>query len=244
MRLTRVLGQFPSVAALARQIGVSDNAIYKWIAGRGQPSVANLVSLSRTAGVSLEWLATGREPAAASHPAAPLRPRDHRSSTAQDSPEPGAGAPSDNRWHTPSQPAAPYSEYTFLPNRMAALGGGDARPFRSEQVVDSLAFKTEWLRRRLLASPHNLLLVEVNGDAMAPTLRDSDLILVDLGEPRFKHDGVYVLRRDGELIVKRLQRGPGGELIVKSDNPAYQPTLVSLDRVGIIGRVIWAAGRI
>lgn len=236
MRLARVLGQFSSVAALARKIGVSDNAIYKWIAGRGQPSVANLVLLSRTAGVSLEWLATGREPAATPHP------RDRRRVPVAASQHSTTAAAVDNGCH--AEPAAPYSEYTFLPNRMATLGDGEARPLRSEQVVDSLAFKTEWLRRRLLAAPHDLLLVEVNGDAMAPTLRDSDLILVDLGEPRFKHDGVYLLRRDGELVVKRLQRGPGGDLIVKSDNPAYQPTVVSRDHIGVIGRVIWAAGRI
>ena len=48
------------MAELARAVGVSDNAIYKWIAGRGQPSIVNLVALAKVAGVSLEWLATGR----------------------------------------------------------------------------------------------------------------------------------------------------------------------------------------
>jgi len=35
--------------------------IYKWLAGRGQPSVANLVALARAGRVSVEWLATGTE---------------------------------------------------------------------------------------------------------------------------------------------------------------------------------------
>jgi phage repressor protein C with HTH and peptisase S24 domain len=86
------------------------------------------------------------------------------------------------------------------------------------------------------------VLLEVVGDAMAPTLGDTDLILVDLSQPRFRQDGVYVLRRDGDLEVKRLQRGPAGSLIIKSDNSAYESTVVTRDRVGIIGRVIWAAG--
>ncbi|HEV2169743.1 MAG TPA: helix-turn-helix transcriptional regulator [Candidatus Binatus sp.] len=48
---------------MATEVGVSDNAIYKWLAGRGQPSVGNLVALARAGTVSVEWLATGAEPA-------------------------------------------------------------------------------------------------------------------------------------------------------------------------------------
>ena len=62
-RLTQVIQSFGSVVALATAVGVSDNAIYKWLAGRGQPSVANLVALARAARVSVEWLATGAEAA-------------------------------------------------------------------------------------------------------------------------------------------------------------------------------------
>ena len=70
-RLTQVIQSFGSVVALATAVGVSDNAIYKWLSGRGQPSVANLVALARAGRVSVEWLATGAETAqsaqAASH---------------------------------------------------------------------------------------------------------------------------------------------------------------------------------
>src|SRR5271165_174387 len=61
-RLTQVIHSFGSVVALATAVGVSDNAIYKWLAGRGQPSVTNLVALARAGRVSVEWLATGEEP--------------------------------------------------------------------------------------------------------------------------------------------------------------------------------------
>src|SRR5229473_2990387 len=58
-RLRLIMQQFGSVADLARAVGVSDNAIYKWVSGRGQPSMTSLVSLANAAGVSVEWLATG-----------------------------------------------------------------------------------------------------------------------------------------------------------------------------------------
>lgn len=59
-RLRLIMQQFGSVADLARAVGVSDNAIYKWVSGRGQPSMISLVNLAKAAGVSVEWLATGR----------------------------------------------------------------------------------------------------------------------------------------------------------------------------------------
>jgi len=62
-RLRLIMQQFASVADLARAIGVSDNAIYKWVSGRGQPGVASVVQLARAANVSVEWLATGSDAA-------------------------------------------------------------------------------------------------------------------------------------------------------------------------------------
>jgi len=210
LRLDKVLREFASVADLAHLIGVSDNAIYKWLSGRGQPSVANLVALAKASKVSLEWLATGHENAEAKHP---LRRNVER----------------DELFHVPRYEKSP---------------GGRTGALRSEQIVDYLAFKKEWVSARLNADPRNLLLIEAIGDSMAPTLEDADLLLVDLSEPRFRHDGRYVLRRDNELEVKRLQRRPDGTLNVISDNPVYEPSVVASDSVHIIGRVIWAAGRL
>jgi phage repressor protein C with HTH and peptisase S24 domain len=176
--------------------------------------------------------------------AAHSTPDGHRRATLRGRPTGSSGESPRDRALQGGAPGVAYDEYTFVPRERARVLDGKGMVIRSAQVVDSLAFKTEWVRRRLIAAPRNLMLVEVIGDSMAPTLEDSDLILVDLGEPRFKQDGVYVLRRDTELVVKRLQRRPDGKLIIRSDNPAYETTLVSRESLGIIGRVIWAAGRI
>jgi phage repressor protein C with HTH and peptisase S24 domain len=211
LRLRQLLDRFGSVAELARAVGVSDNAVYKWLSGRGQPTVSNVVGLARVAHVSVEWLATGYES--------------------------GSAKESGGRATNPD-------DYVFVPRYDVRITSGRGNSIRSEQVVDYLAFKTEWVRRRLNTDPRNLLLIEAMGDSMIPTLEDSDLLLVDLGEPRFKHDGVYVIRRNNDLAVKRLQRRPDGKLLIMSDNPAYTPIVVSAEGVRIIGRVIWAAGRL
>ena len=210
-RLDTVLRKFASVADLARVIGVSDNAIYKWLSGRGQPSVANLVALAKASKVSVEWLATGHESAEAKR-------------------------------STPRN--ADRDDFFYVPRYEIKGPGARGGPLRSEQVVDYLAFRKEWVRSRLNAEPRNIMLIEAVGDSMAPTLEDADLLLMDLREPRFRHDGIYVLRREHELEVKRLQRRPDGTLNIISDNPAYEPSIVASDSVHIIGRVIWSAHRL
>jgi phage repressor protein C with HTH and peptisase S24 domain len=209
-RLDQVLQKFGSVADLARRIGVSDNAVYKWLSGRGQPSVANLVSLAKASKVSIEWLATGHESAAAQRG---------------------------------SRRTAENEEFAYVARYDARLGTGGIA-LRSEQIVDYLAFKKEWVLARLNTEPRNLLLIEALGDAMTPTLEEADLLLVDLGEPHFRHDGVYVLRRENDLEVRRLQRRPDGTLNVICDNAAYPPSVIATDSIHVIGRVIWVAGRL
>jgi phage repressor protein C with HTH and peptisase S24 domain len=211
-RLRHIVDRFGSVAELSRAVGVTDNAVYKWLSGRGQPTLSNLVALAHVAHVSIEWLATGHE----------------------------AGGPKKSNGQ-----ATNPEDYVFVPRYDVRITSGrNGNAIRSEQVVDYLAFKNDGVRTRLNTDPRNLLLIEAIGDSMTPTLEDSDLLLVDLGEPRFKHDGVYVIRRNSDLAVRRLQRRPDGKLLIISDNPAYTPVVVSAEGVRIIGRVIWAAGRL
>jgi len=53
-RLRLIMQQFGSVADLARAVGVSDNAIYKWVSVRGLPRIKRLVNLSKAARVSVD----------------------------------------------------------------------------------------------------------------------------------------------------------------------------------------------
>ena len=82
---------------------------------------------------------------------------------------------------------------------------------------------------------------------MAPTLLPGDDILVDRsdGDARVR-DGIYVLRMDDTLMVKRLTLHPVTRRVtVQSDNPAYAdwPDL-SLSDIKLIGRVIWTGRRV
>jgi Peptidase S24-like len=100
---------------------------------------------------------------------------------------------------------------------------------------------------RALGDPAQLSMIRVMGDSMMPTLGDGDDIVVDRADgPDRLRDGIYVLRFDDALNVKRIAMNPqGGHFSVISDNTTY-PSWPDCDpaRVAIIGRVVWAGRRV
>ena len=81
---------------------------------------------------------------------------------------------------------------------------------------------------------------------MMPTLSDGDDILVDRSDAIDRlRDGIYVLRRDDALSVKRITVDPTGRRVtIGSDNPDHQSFAgVRLSTIAIIGRVVWAGRR-
>jgi phage repressor protein C with HTH and peptisase S24 domain len=113
-------------------------------------------------------------------------------------------------------------------------------------LLARFGFDARWLRR-LSATPDLVSMISVTGDSMMPTLNAGDDILVDRGDAADRlRDGIYVLRLEEALLVKRLARHPAsGRISIRSDNPAYPSWEVAeVQDLVIIGRVIWAGRRI
>lgn len=116
----------------------------------------------------------------------------------------------------------------------------------SERPTSNIKFDLKWLRA-LGVKSNRISIVHVEGESMAPTLCDGDEIMVDHddGQTDFR-DGIYVLRMDGVLVVKRVSRGPlRGQFSVGSDNPLY-PSWTDIDHnlIEVIGRVVWLGRRL
>lgn len=129
-------------------------------------------------------------------------------------------------------------------NVTASAGGGAM--IHSEQVVDHLAFRADWVRNALGVAVASLVLINVDGDSMEPTLSGGDLILVNRNVEGIGDNAVYVLRYDGKLVVKRIQRMHDGSVIIKSDNAVYGPETIKGDLVSsldVVGRVVWCGRR-
>lgn len=111
-----------------------------------------------------------------------------------------------------------------------------------ENAYTRFGFDERWLQSLTAAKPANLSIIRVAGDSMEPTLSAGDEVLVDASEQALRlRDGIFVLRADDSLMVKRVAITPGSRRItIASDNPAY-PTWSDIDpaEIHIVGRVIW-----
>jgi phage repressor protein C with HTH and peptisase S24 domain len=134
------------------------------------------------------------------------------------------------------------SEHVAVPQLDVGASAGGGAFSNGERALSHLAFDRKWLRRLGAGDGRQVSIIRVQGDSMAPTLIDGDEILVDRGDATERlRDGIYVLRRDDALVVKRLAPDPAGRKVaISSDNPAY-PSWPDCDlaSVEIVGRVVW-----
>ena len=144
------------------------------------------------------------------------------------------------------EPAAGYAYVPLLDVRASA---GHGAVIDREHVTDLLAFREEWLRQVLDASPKDVVLLYVQGRSMEPDLRAGDVIMIDIRDTLAEREAIYVLRMDGALLVKELQRLPGGVIRVRSKNAEYDTfdktvsDIAADDDFAIIGRVVWGCRR-
>lgn len=81
----------------------------------------------------------------------------------------------------------------------------------------------------------------VDSDAMFPTLSTGDRIIIEMDQGRGLRDGIYVIRTDNALLLKRLSVHPiTGKVAILSDNAAY-PSFSDCDPalIAVVGRVRW-----
>ena len=127
----------------------------------------------------------------------------------------------------------------------ASAGGGAL--VEVEEQANLISFEPEWLNKEIGVNANDVFLMLVDGDSMYPTLKNGAMIMVN------KHfnglsDGIYVMRHEQNLLVKRLQMLPNGIIKVKSDNSLYEPWEINKENldgtdIEIIGRVVWSGQR-
>jgi hypothetical protein len=124
-----------------------------------------------------------------------------------------------------------------------AASAGPGAVGEDRRSAAGFGFSEAWLKRlRGTGGCEGLSVIGVRGESMVPTLADGDEILVDEADRDRLRDGIYVLRVDGALLVKRLVR-EGGGFAVRSDNALADPVDLS-GGIDVVGRVLWAGRRL
>ncbi|WP_420329706.1 S24 family peptidase [Pseudooceanicola atlanticus] len=110
-----------------------------------------------------------------------------------------------------------------------------------ETEVYSLAFPPAYLKRLTSSSPGNLAIISVKGESMEPTLLDDDIVLLDASKTNLSFDGLFVLRFNDALHVKRVGRSvKRGHVMIISDNrELYPPLDAAVDDIEPVGKVLW-----
>jgi len=207
----------------ARKCDVSEGVVRKWRNGESDPSRTRLITIANAMDVSLCWLATGE---------GPMRKAE------------GVTEPAGTAFTAPPSPASvDPDDYCYVPLYDVHASAGHGAVIDEEPVKSRLAFKQAWLRGEMGLTPKDCCLIYVTGDSMEPTLRKGDVVMLDRANTLYIDDGIYCLRFDGGLVIKRVQRINATQIKVMSDNSIYEPYIIGITDAEIVGKVVWAGKR-
>lgn len=132
-------------------------------------------------------------------------------------------------------------EFYYIPKAEAVLSAGGGAFVLSESNGERYSFRRDWIVK-ITTSPKNLVLMDVAGESMYPTIHDGDSVMIDTSRQQI-HDGrIYAIRMDDTISIKRLGLVPGDKIRIVADNrDEYPPYETKPADLHIIGQVIWYA---
>lgn len=201
---------------LANAVGISQQAVMELESGRAK-GTKHTAKFARALGQDPLWLETGegrmREPS-----------RAKRQARAE-----------------PQESVPELADYERIPVFDARASAG-RRPFGEfDNAVSFSLFASSWLRALTPTPFSQLAVIAMSGDSMEPTLANGDHALVDTAQLNLRREGIFVLRLEDTLLVRRVTMHPATKRVtISSDNPRYQPyENLDPDALEALGRVIW-----
>lgn len=135
--------------------------------------------------------------------------------------------------------------HSLVPVYDVSASAGYGAVVEAETHIHNLAFDRTFLRQMTEAAAKDLCIIKVQGHSMEPTLLDGDQVLVDRSKANLSFDGLFVLRFDDALHVKRIGRSTQrGHVLVISDHPSYPTLDMPKADLSPLGRVLWYGRRV
>lgn len=235
---------FSNDYAMERATGVSRSTI-KNILTRNRIGPKSARQIGQALKVPIAWVESGFGPIPQVPTAGPkvdlyaLRPEDadnvaESGDRAADTVAPPSEEDPTERVHA-GRPGLAFSKVPKANSKLSAGGG----IFPEEGTTgEDFAFRLDWLHQ-VATSPRNVILLDVDGDSMAPTLLPGDTILVDLGRTQLRGGHIYAIAIGEVVQIKRLQWLAPDKIRVIADNPAYYTHDIHPSEIRIIGQAIW-----
>jgi phage repressor protein C with HTH and peptisase S24 domain len=204
---------------MARFIGVSPQAVQKWIAGGSEPRGRNLDLAAEFLGVTPAHLKFG---------------------IVMDQHPEKSGSLNNGLMSIRSVDSDDPSLTQIMKVRFkvqAGITGFQIEPDESDG--DTMGIPTEWIRSERF-SKQDLKAIIVRGDSMEPALFDGDVIVVNTADKSLVDGTVYAVNYEGEVVVKRMVRDAGMWWLTSdnSDQRKYHRKSCKGAECIVIGKVV------
>ncbi|HEY8606606.1 MAG TPA: S24 family peptidase [Noviherbaspirillum sp.] len=206
---------------MARFVGVSPQAVQKWVAGDSEPRGANLKRAAEFLGVSEVFLKFGLQPMAEKTVVPQSIPGARRVIAVDDEEE--------------------HPDLVRVRKVKLRLSAGIAGFAVEDEIEDDnpISFRRNWLEKRGFTR-EQLIALPVKGQSMEPGLYDGDTVVVNTADRKPRDGEVFAVNYEGEAVIKRMVREIGFWWLV-SDNPdqrRYPRKQCTGDMCQILGKVV------
>jgi len=121
-----------------------------------------------------------------------------------------------------------FSKIRYFRDINASAGGG---AFNFNENYEILYIDKKLVNKNLDA-------INVIGDSMEPTLKDGNIIFVDINDKNIINGGIFVISTNAGIFVKRINLKSTGEIELISDNNIYPKETINVNEINIIGKVV------
>ena len=122
----------------------------------------------------------------------------------------------------------------------ASAGGGSEVTSEDAQELEMPSYFIDKLggEREL----KNIEAINVSGDSMEPTFSYNDIVFINRNKTDLGRGGIFTIRTEAGLFIKRVQQRIDGKIDVISDNKIYTTLTLDPKDIEVIGRVVCRFG--
>jgi len=125
----------------------------------------------------------------------------------------------------------------------ASAGGGTGEQF--EEIQEEIEIPEEFVfmlggEREL----QNIEAINVSGDSMEPTFGYNDIVFINRTKTDLKRGGVFAIRTESGLFIKRIGVKLDGKIDIISDNKVYSTQTLDLNNIEVLGKAVGRFGNV
>lgn len=122
-------------------------------------------------------------------------------------------------------------------NDVSASAGGGA--YADSEAIESLEVPAQFVFMLGGESElKNIEAINVSGDSMEPTFSYNDIVFLNRSKRDLDRGGIFTIRTDAGLFIKRIQKRIDGKVDIISDNKVYSTQTLDIRDIEVVGRVV------